>query len=56
MKTKWIVITLCMVALVTVAISIRLTAPAVASAPADQTGPYKVGFVANTYLANVTLG
>ena len=49
MKTKWIVITLCMVALVTVAISIRLTVPAVASAPADQTGPYKVGFVTNTY-------
>ncbi len=49
MKTKWIVITLCMVALVTVAISIRLTVPAAASAPADQTGPYKVGFVTNTY-------
>jgi dienelactone hydrolase len=49
MKSKWIVITLCIVALVTVAISIRLTVPAVASAPADQTGPYKVGFVSNTY-------
>ena len=49
MKTKWIIITLCIVAIVTAAISIRLTVQAVASAPADQTGPYKVGFVANTY-------
>jgi predicted dienelactone hydrolase len=49
MKSKWIIITLCIVAIVAVAISIRLTAQAVASAPADQTGPYKVGFVANTY-------
>jgi predicted dienelactone hydrolase len=49
MNKKWILITLCILALVTGAISIRLTAQAVASAPADQPGPYKVGFVANTY-------
>jgi len=49
MKTKWIVITLCVVAIVAAAISIRLTVQANASPPADQTGPYKVGFVANTY-------
>jgi dienelactone hydrolase len=48
-KTKWIIITLCIVAIVTAAITIRLTFQAAASAPADQTGPYKVGFVANTY-------
>ena len=48
-KTKWIIITLCMVALVAAAIGIRLTVQAVASPPADQTGPYKVGFVVNTY-------
>ena len=52
MKTKWIIITLCIVALVTAAISIRLTLHPVANAPADQTGPYKVGFVANTYYDN----
>jgi dienelactone hydrolase len=49
MKSKWIIITLCIVAIVAAAIGIRLTAQAVASAPADQIGPYKVGFVANTY-------
>jgi predicted dienelactone hydrolase len=49
MKKKWIIITLCIVALVTVAISTRLTVQAVASPAADQPGPYKVGFVANTY-------
>ena len=49
MKSKWIIITLCIVAIVAAAISIRLTVQAVASAPADQTGPYKVGFVMNTY-------
>ncbi len=49
MKSKWIIITLCIVAIVAVAISIRLTVQAVASAPADQTGLYKVGFVTNTY-------
>jgi predicted dienelactone hydrolase len=49
MKTKWIIITLCIVALVAAAIGIRLTVQAVASPPADQTGPYKVGFVVNTY-------
>jgi len=49
MKTKWIIITLCIVAIVTAAIGNRLTVQAVASAPADQTGPYKVGFVVNTY-------
>ena len=50
-KTKWILITLCIVALVAVAAAIgfRLVSQAAASAPADQTGPYKVGFVANTY-------
>jgi len=53
MKTKWIIITLCIVAIVTAAISIRLTVQAVASAPADQTGPYKVGFVANTYYDSI---
>src|SRR5512146_2288720 len=48
-KMKWIIITLCIVALVAAAISIRLNVQAVASPPADQAGPYKVGFVANTY-------
>jgi predicted dienelactone hydrolase len=50
-KTKWIIITLCIVALVAVAAAIgfRLASQAAASAPADQTGPYKVGFVVNTY-------
>jgi len=48
-KTKWIIITLCIVALVAAAIGIRLAFQAAASPPADQTGPYKVGFVANTY-------
>ena len=48
-KTKWIIITLCIAAIVTAAISIRLTSQAATSPPADQTGPYKVGFVANTY-------
>lgn len=49
MKRKWIIITLCIVALVTVAIGIRLTVQGVASPPTDQAGPYKVGFVAITY-------
>jgi predicted dienelactone hydrolase len=49
MKRKWIIITLCIIALVTAVISIRLTVQAVASPPADQAGPYKVGFVTNTY-------
>jgi predicted dienelactone hydrolase len=48
-KTKWIIITLCIVAIVTAAISIPLAFQAAASAPADQAGPYKVGFVTNTY-------
>jgi len=48
-KTKWILITLGIVALVAAAIAIGLAPQAAASAPADQTGPYKVGFVANTY-------
>ena len=49
MKKKWIVITLCIIALVAATLSIRLTVQAVASPPADQAGPYKVGFVSNTY-------
>jgi dienelactone hydrolase len=49
MKSKWIIIALCIVAIVAIAFSIRLTVQAVASAPADQTGPYKVGFMTNTY-------
>ena len=49
MKTKWIIIIICFVAIVTVAIIFRLNVQAVASPPADQTGPYKVGFVTNTY-------
>jgi len=49
MKTKWIHITLCIVVIVTAALIIRLNVQAVASPPADQTGPYKVGFVTNTY-------
>jgi predicted dienelactone hydrolase len=49
MNRKWIIIALCIVALVTAAIAIHLTGQAVASAPADQTGPYKVGFFTNTY-------
>jgi predicted dienelactone hydrolase len=50
-KTKWIIITLCIVALVAVAAAIgfRLESQAAASPPADQTGSYKVGFVASTY-------
>jgi predicted dienelactone hydrolase len=48
-KTKWIISTLCIVAIATGAISIRLASQAAASAPADQAGPYKVGFVVNTY-------
>jgi predicted dienelactone hydrolase len=48
-KTRWIIITVCIVAMVTAAISIRLSVQAAASAPADQTGPYQVGFVVNTY-------
>ena len=49
MGKKWIIITLCAVALITAAIGITLTVQAVDSPPADQTGPYKVGFLANTY-------
>jgi dienelactone hydrolase len=52
MKTKWIIITLCIVAIVAAAIGFRLNVLAVASAPADQTGPYKVGFVTHTYYDN----
>jgi dienelactone hydrolase len=48
-KTKWIIITLCIVAIVAAAIGFRLESQAAASPPADQAGPYKVGFVANTY-------
>ena len=48
-KTKWIIIALCFVAFAAAAIGIRLTVQTAASAPVDQTGPYKVGFVANTY-------
>ena len=48
-KTKWISITLCIVALGAAAIGFRLASQAAASAPADQAGPYKVGFVVNTY-------
>jgi dienelactone hydrolase len=48
-KTKWIIITLCMVALIAAAIGIRLTVQAAASSPADETGPYKVGFMVNMY-------
>lgn len=49
-KTRWMIITACIVALVAAAIGIRLVVQATASAPADQAGPYKVGFVAYTYL------
>ncbi len=49
MKTKWILITLCAVAIVAAALIIRMTVQADASPAADQTGPYKVGFVTNTY-------
>jgi hypothetical protein len=48
-KAKWIIITLCIVAIIAAAIGIGLTSQATASPPADQVGPYKVGFVANTY-------
>ncbi len=48
-KTKWMIITLCMVTLVAAAVGMRLNVQAVASPPADQVGPYKVGFVTNTY-------
>jgi predicted dienelactone hydrolase len=49
MNRKWIIIALCIVAIVAAALIIRLNAQAVASPPADQTGSYKVGFVTNTY-------
>jgi predicted dienelactone hydrolase len=49
MKAKWIVLTVCVVVLLTAVISIRLNVQANASSLADQTGPYKIGFVANTY-------
>lgn len=49
MKTKWIIITLCVIALVAAVVGIRLAVKTVANPPADQTGPYKVGFVMNTY-------
>jgi hypothetical protein len=49
MKTKWIIITLSAVAIVAAAIGIRMAIQAAASPPADQTGPYKVGFVVYTY-------
>ena len=49
MKRKWIIITLCIVAIVAAAIGVSLTVQAVASPPADQTGPYKVGFVTKPY-------
>jgi predicted dienelactone hydrolase len=49
MNRKWIITALCVVAIVVAAISIHLTVQAVASPPADQPGPYKVGFVMNMY-------
>src|SRR5512136_2844954 len=49
MKTRWIIITLCIVAIVAAAIGSYLIFRPLASAPADQTGPYKVGFVEITY-------
>lgn len=49
MKTKWVVIILCAIALVATALVIRMNVQADAVPPADQTGPYTVGFVANTY-------
>ncbi len=52
MKMKWIIIALCIVALVTAAISIRLNVQAIASPPADQAGVYKAGFVTYTYYDN----
>jgi dienelactone hydrolase len=48
-KTRWIIIALCTVAIVAAAIGFRLEGQAAASPPADQAGPYKVGFVTNTY-------
>jgi hypothetical protein len=49
MKTKWIIIALCIVAMAAAAIAISLTGRAGASAPADEAGPYKVGFVTKPY-------
>jgi predicted dienelactone hydrolase len=49
MNKKWTITAVCVVAIVVAAISFRLTVQAVASPPADQTGPYKVGFVTQTY-------
>jgi dienelactone hydrolase len=49
MKRKWIIIILSTVVLVAAAIGTRLTVQAVASPPADKTGPYRVGFVVKTY-------
>jgi predicted dienelactone hydrolase len=49
MNTKWIHIALCIVVIITAALVVRLNVQAVATPPADQPGPYQVGFVANTY-------
>jgi predicted dienelactone hydrolase len=49
MKTKWIHITLCIIVIVAAALIISLNVQAVASPPADQPGPYQVGFVTITY-------
>jgi predicted dienelactone hydrolase len=52
-KKKWIIVTMCIVALVAAATGFRLASQAAASAPADQAGPYKVGFVVNTYYDSI---
>jgi len=49
MNTKWIHIILSIVAVVIAAIVIGVNVQAKASPAADQPGPYKVGFVTNTY-------
>jgi predicted dienelactone hydrolase len=50
MKTRWIILAVCLVALAATAVGYRLTVQAEAVFPADQAGPYKVGFLSNTYL------
>lgn len=49
MKTKWIIIALCILSIATASFSFRQPARASVPPAADQTGPYKAGFVVNIY-------
>jgi dienelactone hydrolase len=49
MSRKWIVIALFIVVTVAAVVIIRPTVQVLASPPADQTGPYKVGFLTHKY-------